>query len=537
MLNKKIVFNFFGKDYNITINPVCSSQPSIMCECEGTIVMGFLSKIKNYKIETTKSIKINYLNKANHGSKSFLSRGKKENRVSDDDILISRLIDRAVRPCLPYLYDKLEINIFLIKNSKKTDTSIISILTSNILLKLSLEKEYNLSLGMKFSLYSNNININRLENGLDNILTCSFSAGIKSINMIELNSIAINVNVFVVYLKGMYEKLKDYVIKLDNILKEILDNSTIVPNKIIEILENNELVEVAYNIIITLAEMVGNEISYSQLIDYYKKEVFENKEIITFINSIEEELKEIYLDYILKNGIQKYYINKSTRVDGRSFKTLRKVTYDYVNGNYIILANKGLTQLLVTLIHSSLQESSYYIKKINVIYSFNNFSQKDYIKLVYTKRREIGHSYLVERAMESILDQNIKKNIKVNIDVFCADGSTSITSAMGSSFLACKNNFSKNNQFLVGLTVGGIYDNNNNIQLLYDITSAEDEYGLLDIKILFNNSKKLILIQMDSKTECVCIEKIEEAIITAQNLVGKYILNTDKLLNNNIDSF
>ncbi len=228
---------------------------------------------------------------------------------------------------------------------------------------------------------------------------------------------------------------------------------------------------------------------------------------------------------LVKKQMRLQVIEENVRVDGRKLDEVRPISIRVgliprVHGSGLF--SRGLTQVLsiVTLgtpgdaqelddLHPS--EEKRYMHH----YNFPAFSVGETRPSRSPGRREIGHGALAERALVPVLPpkEEFGYVIRVVSEVLSSNGSTSMGSVCGST-LALMDAGVPLSKPVSGVAMGLIKEGDE-IRILTDIQGIEDFLGDMDFKVA-GTSDGITALQMDMKIAGITIETINQALIQAQ---------------------
>lgn len=237
-------------------------------------------------------------------------------------------------------------------------------------------------------------------------------------------------------------------------------------------------------------------------------------EIKGFLESFEYDLVR---EHILKDG---------ERIDGRDTTTIRPITSEVgllprVHGS--ALFTRGETQALVaaTLGTSSDEQriDSLYgesRKRFMLHYNFPPFSVGETSFRLAPGRREIGHGFLAERALERVLPKHddFPYTIRIVSDILESNGSSSMASVCGGA-LSMMDAGVPITAPVAGIAMGLIKEGND-VAILSDILGDEDHLGDMDFKVA-GTAKGVTAIQMDIKITGVTREIMGKALDQAKD--------------------
>ncbi|MBC7330593.1 polyribonucleotide nucleotidyltransferase [bacterium] len=245
------------------------------------------------------------------------------------------------------------------------------------------------------------------------------------------------------------------------------------------------------------------------------------KEIPLAIEAVEEE---IVRREILENG---------RRPDGRKPEDIREIECQVgllprVHGS--ALFRRGQTQVLTTATLGALEE----VQRLEGIleeeskrfmhqYNFPPFSTGEVRPLRAPTRREVGHGFLAERALEQVIppEKEFPYAIRLVSEVLESNGSTSMASVCASS-MALMDAGVPVRKAVAGISIGMVSEGEKFV-LLTDIQGIEDRFGDMDFKVA-GTRDGITAIQLDVKNEGLTSEMISATLQRAKE-VRHYILD------------
>jgi polyribonucleotide nucleotidyltransferase len=223
--------------------------------------------------------------------------------------------------------------------------------------------------------------------------------------------------------------------------------------------------------------------------------------------------------------IRKSIIEKKTRTDGRKPEEIRPINceIDFLPRTHgSALFTRGETQaLVVTTLGTALDEqildniegdSS---KRFMLHYNFPPFSVGETGRLSSPGRREIGHGHLAERALEKVLPpkEAFPYTIRVVSEILESNGSSSMATVCGGT-LSLLNAGVRIEKSVAGIAMG-LVKQGDQFVVLSDILGEEDHLGDMDFKVAGTDTGVTAL-QMDIKIEGVNAEILTKALAQAR---------------------
>ncbi|YBU89294.1 MAG: polyribonucleotide nucleotidyltransferase [Candidatus Walczuchella monophlebidarum] len=243
-----------------------------------------------------------------------------------------------------------------------------------------------------------------------------------------------------------------------------------------------------------------------------------------------ESLAHYYYEEIKRKVRRTLILSENHRIDGRSSKEIRPIQccVDYlpsVHGSAIF--SRGETQSLTTVtlgssvdanrIDNALEKEKFYIH-----YNFPPFSTGDVRTIRGISRREIGHGNLAQRALKNVIPSGNPYTIRLVSEIFESNGSSSMATICAGT-LALMDAGIPIKLPVSGISIGLIIEHGKEV-ILYDILGEEDHIGDMDLKVA-GTAKGITACQMDIKIEeGISLKILEKALKQAYE--GRiYILN------------
>src|SRR6266403_1082049 len=230
----------------------------------------------------------------------------------------------------------------------------------------------------------------------------------------------------------------------------------------------------------------------------------------------------------LREDIFRHEVLKAKRrPDGRAFDQVRKITCEAgllprVHGS--ALFTRGETQALATLTLGTKEDmqrldllfAQDQFKRFMLHYNFPPFSVGEVKFLRGPGRREIGHGALAERALANLLpaEEEFPYAMRLVSDILESNGSSSMATVCGGS-LALMDAGVPLKAPCAGIAMGLVVGEDHKYSILTDIAGAEDHYGDMDFKVAGTRSG-ITALQMDIKVLGISIQMMREALAQAK---------------------
>ncbi len=238
----------------------------------------------------------------------------------------------------------------------------------------------------------------------------------------------------------------------------------------------------------------------------------------------ESDIREV-LNAELKTGIRRRILDQGIRPDGRGYEDLRALSAEVgllprTHGSGLF--QRGQTQVLTIATLGTPRDEQKLddlypedSKRYMHHYNFPPYSTGETWFLRGTKRREVGHGALAETALRPMIpaEDEFAYTIRLVSEVMSSNGSTSMASVCGST-LALMNAGVPIKAPVGGIAMGLIKDGDR-YAVLTDIQGLEDHLGDMDFKVA-GTDQGITALQMDIKVKGLSYEIMSEALSQAR---------------------
>ena len=464
---------------------------------------------------------------------------KREGKPSDKAILVSRVIDRPMRPLFPKDYrNDTAINAIAMAVDPDVLPEVPAMIGAATALLISDIPFTKVVGAIKVGLVDGKIVLNPdLEQREKSDLDLTVAATEEKVCMIEAGANEVPDALMLEAIKEAHKEIKKLTKFMKEIQKEVgKEKASYKSFEVPEELYNelyNEFNQKVYDGMQTTDKTVRDA-----NIDKVTEEI-KNWYIAKYSEEAYEEAKKDIAEIIYrleKKNVRKMVKEEHKRVDGRGMTEIRPLSCEIdllprVHGS--ALFNRGQTQVMsiVTLGPKSDEQaldgldeetSKRYIHH----YNFPPYSVGEARPTRGPGRREIGHGALAERALVPVLPsvEEFPYAIRVVSEVLSSNGSTSQGSVCGST-LALMAAGVPIKAPVAGISTGLFTENGdtNDYVMVTDIQGIEDFFGDMDFKVA-GTKKGITAIQVDIKIDGLSYEIIEEAFAKT-NVARQYILD------------
>lgn len=455
---------------------------------------------------------------------SFLRR---EGRLSDYEILVSRIIDRCIRPLFPDGYlNETQVLVSVISLDTEVPGDALAGLAASAALCISDIPFDGPISEVRVAKIDGELVANPSSSQLEKAtLEIIVGGSSRDVNMVEGESKECSEEELIEAIKFGHNIIKTHCAIQEALAKECgKPKREIIPGE--EDLELYERVKAACQ-----AKIL--EASSAALPKGERKEKFKAVKN-EFLESISEEemetfntkLFEEYYSKIEKETIRNMVLDTRKRLDGRNTDEIRPLYMEIDNlpsPHGSSLFTRGETQSLTTVTlgtkdDEQLVDKPEGLSKNNFMlhYNFPPFCTGEAKPMRGTSRREVGHGNLAMRSIKQMLPVGLDNpyTIRVVSDVLESNGSSSMATVCAAS-LALMDSGIPFKKHVSGIAMGMIADDKGRYAVLSDILGDEDHLGDMDFKVT-GTKDGICGCQMDIKVDGMSYEVLAEALAQAK---------------------
>ena len=472
---------------------------------------------------------------------------KREGKSSDYEVLISRLIDRPIRPLWPDDFHlEVFVNVWLISAEADIQPDALAGLAASCALATS-----DLPFGgpiseVRVGRVNGEFKINPSFSDMANCdLDLMVAATEENIMMVEGEMNEVSEHDMLEAIKFAHEEIKRHCQVQKELMKELgtFDVKRDYPHDVEDEDLRAAVHEACYNKCLELAKAAKPK---------HEREDGFNAIRDEFLATIpEEELEEKeplvnrYFGHEQKEAMRNMILDEGLRLDGRKTNEVRPIwcAVDYLpcaHGSAIF--TRGETQSLATVTLGTkldmkemdevlIQDDQQFV----LHYNFPPFATGEAKSQRGVGRREIGHGNLAMRALKPVIPMMPENPYAVRVvsDILESNGSSSMASVCGGC-LALMDAGVQIKKPVAGVAMGLITDEkdpNNRYAILTDILGDEDHLGDMDFKVT-GTADGITATQMDIKVDGLSYDVLEKALEQARqgrmHIMGEMLKTIDK---------
>ena len=454
---------------------------------------------------------------------------KREARLSDYEILTSRLVDRAIRPLFPngYMHET-QVIINLISAEEDVMPDAYAALAASAALAVS-DIPFQESLSeVRVAKIGGTYQINPKKSELaEATLEIIVAATMDNVMLVEGVAKECMESELVEAIKIGHDAIKTQ-IEAQNALAQKVGDKALIKREFVEHEINPEVLELVksmtgdaiYKVAKGALDKKSRKEQFSEIQENLKTELEEKGE-----EWLEEHGEDANLAFgkLKKDIIREMVLSEGVRLDGRPLDQVRPIWTEigYLpspHGSAIF--TRGETQALTTLtLGTKLDEQmidtalAHYFEKFILHYNFPALSVGEIKPMRGPGRREVGHAALAARSLRQVLPDENAYTIRLVADVLESNGSSSMATVCSGS-MALMDGGIKIKAPVSGIAMGMIADGDR-IAVLSDILGDEDALGDMDFKVT-GTEKGITGCQMDIKIDGLPYETLEKALSQAK---------------------
>lgn len=468
---------------------------------------------------------VNYNEKYYAGGKIPGGFFKREAKPRDKEVLISRIIDRPLRPLFPEGFrNEVQIIPTVLSVDSDMPTDALALIASSAALTISWIPFAGPVAAVRIGYINGEYIINPKNSELSKSDLDIIVAGSKdAILMIEGEAKEVSEEIFIGAIELAHKEMQKY-IDIQNEMANLCQTQKI----------EQELFEFDKDLVNTVNEYGREKISeanynpdkekrnenmdavFKEIEEYIKTQTEDEKliaQVKGICHSIEEEI------------VREAIVEKGMRPDGRALDEIRKIDtavnlIPRVHGSGLF--TRGQTQCLSIITLGSEKDAQLMDdiygkenKTFMLHYNFPPFSVGEVGRYGAPGRREIGHGNLAERSFNAVLPSKEKfpYTIRVVAEILESNGSSSMATICASTMSLLSAGVPINSS-VAGIAMG-LATYKGGYKILTDIQGVEDHLGDMDFKVA-GTRKGITAFQLDIKLTGISTQILKEALEQAK---------------------
>ncbi len=451
---------------------------------------------------------------------------RREAKLSDYEVLISRIVDRAIRPLFPEDYHAdTQLMLQLISSDRKTMPDALVGLAASAAIAVS-DIPFNGPISeVRVAKINGKLVINPTIDGLaTSTIDMIVAASAQDIVMVEgemseisetemLEAIQFGHAAIKLQIKGINE----FAIKAGLKTKREYNHET----NDAELKE--KVAKETYDKVYAVAKSANpnkneRKANFKAVLDEFKKQ-YSAEDL-----KAKEALINKYYHGVEYDAVRQATLDTKIRLDGRQTNQIRPIWSEVgylpaAHGSAVF--TRGETQSLTTVTLGTPKDAmkldgAIFIGEARFLlhYNFPGFSTGEAKPNRGVGRREVGHGNLALRALKKVVPVDSGYTIRIVSDILESNGSSSMATVCAGT-LAMMDAGIKITKPVSGIAMGLITDAKNNFAILSDILGDEDHLGDMDFKVC-GTKDGITAVQMDLKVHGLPFEVMEKALLQAK---------------------
>ena len=454
---------------------------------------------------------------------------RREARLNDYEILISRLVDRAIRPLFPdgYMNDT-QVILNLISSDEDTLPDAFAALAASAALSVS-DIPWNGPISeVRVARIDGSFVINPSKSALKGAdLDIIVAATLDNVMMVEGEAKECSEHDLVEAIKVGHEAIKVQCQAQLDLAQKVGEKATVKreleaqPSNAeleakVAAFATNRILEISRGALDKTARKDGYKAIKDEMMEAFLEEMGEE-----FMAEHGELAADIY-DSLKKKTIREMVLSEQRRLDGRAYDQIRDIwtEIDYLpSAHGSAIFTRGETQSLTSVTLGTKSDEmmidnaqELYFEKFILHYNFPAYSVGETKPMRGPGRREVGHANLAGRSLKQVLPET-PYTIRIVSDIMESNGSSSMATVCAGT-LALMDAGIQIKAPVSGIAMGMISDGER-FAILSDILGDEDALGDMDFKVT-GTDKGITACQMDIKIDGLPYDVLEKALLQAR---------------------
>ena len=500
------------------------ANASVTVEIDGTVILATLVASAEPNERDFFPLTVNYNEKTYAAGKIPGGFFKREGRPTEKETLISRLIDRPLRPLFASTYNQeVQIVLTLVSLNPEVDPEIPAMIAASTVVKLA-GLPFNGTLGaVKVGFENDQYILNPSSTQLvSSKLDLTVAGTHNAVLMVESEADQLSEKQMLDAVNFGHDNMQVIIKAIDDLVTELGIAQQDAPSQE----DNSDL----YN---SIKSSYGDQISSAYQITekqerYEKLSVLKEEIISKELNEEEDNTDKIakVFDSLKKDIVRERILSGEKRIDGRNTTTVRPISVQTgvlprTHGS--ALFTRGETQALVVTTLGTNKDAQIIDSLAGRIedsfifhYNFPPYSVGEIGMIGSPKRREIGHGKLARRGVQAVMpsQEEFPYTVRVVSEITESNGSSSMASVCGSS-LSMMDAGVPLKAPVAGIAMGLVKEGDRH-EVLTDILGDEDHLGDMDFKVA-GTATGINALQMDIKIDGITSDIMETALNQAKD--------------------
>jgi len=444
-------------------------------------------------------------------------------RPGEKQTLISRLIDRPLRPLFPdnYHYET-QVIATVLSTDKENEADMLAMLGASAALEISDIPFLGPIAGVKVGRIDGEFVANpTLSQQAESDINLIVAGNRDGVVMVEGGSEFVSESDMIDAIFYGHQTIQPMLDMQDSLKKEVGKSKRILADEVVDTslqAQVDQMGEPLLKEVLTIADKMERQ---------QKRHDAQNQVVDTLLEEYEGRKSEIkdFFHSLERKMVRGMILNEGKRIDGRSFNEVRPIEclvglLPRIHGSALFTRGETQAMVLTTLgterdrqrLESIFGEE---MRSFILHYNFPPYSVGEAKRLGGPGRREIGHGALARRALLPVLpkEDEFQYCVRVVSEILESNGSSSMASVCGGC-LSMMDAGVPIKDLVAGVAMG-LVEEEGKVVVLTDILGDEDHYGDMDFKVT-GTREGITALQMDIKVERLTREVMEQALEQAK---------------------
>ena len=450
---------------------------------------------------------------------------KREGKPSEREVLLSRLIDRPIRPLFPDAFkNEVQIICTVLSHDRETDSDIPSMIAASAALAVSgipfMGPIAGAKIGYKNGQYILNPTLEQLKDTELELVVAGTKEGVL---MVESEAQELSEETMLGAVMFGFDNFQPVIDLIEQLKAEAGKEPWETPAFPPEFDALYDRIEKEFRAKFEEAFKETDKLKRGTLVGQASEEV---KATIDPENEIENRYVGDAIEKLMHKVVREKVLTTGHRIDGRDTKTVRPIecqvdVLPMAHGS--ALFTRGETQALVVTTLGTGEDAQVvdglmdeYKEDFMLNYNFPPFSVGECGRIGSPGRREIGHGKLAWRAIHPMMPKDkdaFPYTVRVVSEIMESNGSSSMATVCGTtmSLMAAGVPMEKP---VAGIAMGLIKEEDGRVAVLTDILGDEDHLGDMDFKVA-GTKDGVTALQMDIKITSITKDIMKTALAQA----------------------
>ena len=540
-------FNLGNKTVSLETGRLArQADAAVLVSSSGTVVLVTVTSNKEACPNTSHlPLTVSYVEKSYSMGRIPGGFFKREGRLSERETLVSRLIDRAMRPLFPSGFNhEVQIIATVLSYSPTVEADILSLIGASAALCISSIPVNRILASVRVGMEGGTLTLSPnqdKQSALDLVVAATKDA----VLMVEAQSNEVSSETILRALAFAQEKVGPCIDSLESFIQKAANKNVYPWSPPQSSSEPSPEVEDAFSGEVkkglTIVEKTARNAYFKELEQKVVNAMLQQK-TGEETGDDDAEIRESF--QLLKKKIFRHHLLRGERIGGRKTCEVRPISIETgilprVHGSALL--TRGETQALVSVTLGG-EKDAQIVERLNsqeiqrdpfiFHYNFPPFSVGEVGFIGSPKRREIGHGRLARMAIISVLPpaKECPYTVRVVSEILESYGSSSMATVCGASLALMDAGVDTKAQ-VAGIAMGLLVDKHDkdNFVILSDIMGDEDTYGDMDFKVA-GTRNGITALQMDIKICGVTQAMLQKALAQAKENITWILSKMDSVL-------